>query len=114
MKLADFEKEVLRILLKPEFNHLEIEDIVSNSSISGCDFTGVGYFLELTHRLFPTERKVISKPTLIGKTGDFTVGFLLFLENNALTLECHDWGDVNPPADIRRRKICIERLETNN
>lgn len=111
MILNEYETEVLRRMLILDFNESEIQNIISKSKITSYDYTGAGYFLELTNKLFPIKRKVISEPTLIGEIEDIQIGFLLFLENNTLTIECHTWGDKNPPEDIRMRIIEINVMD---
>ncbi len=110
MTLTEFEIEVLGKMLKQEFSDSEIKSIISTSLITGYDYTGAGYFLKLTNKLIPINRKVISKPTLIGETEDIQLGFVLFLENNTLTIECHGWGDKNPPENIRMKIIEIKEI----
>lgn len=114
MTLTEYEIEVLGIMLKSEYSASEIENLISTSTFSGYNFTGAGYFLELTNELFPVKRQVISEPILLGKTEDIQVGFILFIENKTLTIECHGWGGSNPPKDIRTKKVQLEIDMKNN
>ncbi len=107
MKLSDYEIEVLKLMLKNEFSIKEIYEICK-SEIRDYEFTGAGYFLKLKNEIFPVNRKVISEPIIIGRTDNFNVGFVLFMENKALTIECHSWGDKNPTKNIRQEKLTIE------
>jgi len=100
-------------MLSDEFNNEELKSIL-NSPITGYDYTGAGYFLELTNDILPKDRKTISEPTLFGRADNFEVGFLVFIENSKLTLECHSWGLKNPPEKIREKSIEIEIIESNN
>ena len=61
MELTKYEIEILRILLKSDFNDTEIDNLILTSIITEYDFTGVGYFLEISSDLLPKERKVISE-----------------------------------------------------
>ena len=72
------------------------------------------YFLELTNKILPKDRKTISEPTLFGRGYNFEVGFLIFIENSKLTLECHSWGEKKPPETIREKSIAIEIIELDN
>jgi hypothetical protein len=108
MTLTEYEIQVLRTMLKSEYSDLEIESLISTSTFSGYDFTGAGYFLQLSNDLFPEKRKVISDPILIGKADDFQVGFVLYLEDNSLTIECHSWSEKNPPENIRMMDIQLD------
>jgi hypothetical protein len=111
MTLNKYEIEVLRIMLISEYSASDIENIILTSTFGSFDFTGAGYFLEISNDLFPVKRKVISEPFLIGKTKGVQVGFVLFLENKTLTIECHSWGIENPPEDIRSHIIEIEKYK---
>ncbi len=113
MKLTKYEIEVFNLMLSDKFSIEELNSIL-NSPITGYDYTGAGYFLELTNDILPIDRKTISGPTLFGRADNFEVGFLIFIENSKLTLECHSWGEENPPETIREKSISIEIIELNN
>lgn len=108
MKFTDFEIQVLKIMLESEYSTYDIQSIVSTSVIVGFEFTGAGYFLKISNELFPIERKVIGKPIVTGENNDFQVGFILFLENKTLTIECHSWSEKNPPKGIRTMDLEIK------
>jgi hypothetical protein len=48
---------------------------------------------------------------LFGRADNFEVGFLIFIENSKLILECHSWGIENPPEIIRETAIEIIELK---
>jgi hypothetical protein len=106
MELTKYEIEVLNLMLNREFSNEELVFIL-NSPITGYDYTGAGYFLELTNKCLPIERRTISEPTLYGRANSFNVGFLVFIEDCKLILECHSWGVENPPDTIREEQIEI-------
>lgn len=87
-------------MLSSKFSEQEIK-LITKSSITGYEFTGAGYLLELTNKILPTERFVVSEPIIVGIASLCEVGFILFLENHKLTIECHSWGIDNPPDTIR-------------
>ena len=113
MKLTKYEIEVFNLMLSDKFSNEELNSIL-NSPITGYDFTGAGYFLELTNDILPKDRKTISVPTLFGQADNFEVGFLIFIENSKLILECHSWGEENPPETIREKTIAIKIIELDN
>lgn len=113
MKLTKYEIEVFNLMLNDKFSNEELNSIL-NSPITGYDYTGAGYFLELTNDILPKDRKTISVPTLFGRADNFEVGFLIFIENSKLILECHSWGEENPPETIREKTISIEIIELDN
>ena len=113
MKLTKYEIEVLHLMLSDKFSTEELNSIL-NSPIIGYNYTGAGYFLELINDIIPKDRKTISEPTLLGRAANFEVGFLIFIENSKLTLECHSWGEENPPESVRDMSINIEIIELDN
>ena len=113
MKLTSYEIEVINLMLSDKFSNGELNSIL-DSPITGYDYTGAGYFLELTNDILPKDRKTIPSQTLFGRADNFEVGFLIFFENSKLTLECHSWGEVNPPENIRENKMTIEIIETDS
>lgn len=110
MKLTKYEIEVFKLMLSDKFSKEELNSIL-HSPITGNDYTGAGYFLELTNDILPKDRKTISEPTLFGRADNFEVGFLIFIENSKLILECHSWGEKNPPETVREKSIAIEIIE---
>lgn len=108
MQLTHYEKQVLRRMLKSEYSISQIENIISNSSVNSYDYNGAGYFIEITNELFPNKRKVISEPLLNGTVEHYQLGFILYLENKSLILECHSWNDSNLPKEIRKKKVFID------
>lgn len=105
--LTKYEKEVLEIMLQSAFGESDIQSLISSGELINIDYTGGGYFLEIFHIILPRERQVINRPTLIGKTNNIEVGFVLFIENKTLTIECYNYGDYFP-EDFRFREVNIE------
>jgi hypothetical protein len=58
MKLSKYEIEVLNQMLSSKFNNEELSSIL-NSPITGYDYTGAGYFLELTNDILPKDKKAL-------------------------------------------------------
>ena len=100
-------------MLDDEFSKEEQNSIL-NSPITGYEYTGAGYFLELSNDILPKDRKTISEPTLFGRADEFEVGFLIFIEDSKLILECHSWGEENPPETVREKTIAIEIIELDD
>jgi len=110
MELSKYEIEVLNLMLDNKFNKEEINSIL-NSPITGYDYTGAGYFLEITNDILPNDRKTITEPTLLGRENNLNVGFLILIENSKLVLECHSWGIENLPETIRKKSVEIIELK---
>jgi len=98
IKLQPHELELIQILVKGSpFAH-EVIDNVINAKVVSLDFTEVGYFLTLSHPKFPLERYVLNDPYVSGAFENEECGFLIFIENNELMIECHTSQDVLPKS----------------
>lgn len=94
--LRPYEIDLIKILVKSSpHGNLILENIDQAKPVS-LDFSGVGYFLTLFHPNFPKERCVCDIPYVSGKSEDSECGFLIFLENRELTIECHTSQDELP------------------
>jgi hypothetical protein len=102
---VDYEKAVLQALLGPHMSPTQIHNLVDSASMVSCEHTEVGYFLTVQHPALPSARLVCSEPSAIGLFEDVNCGFVIFIENGQLTLECHSWGDAAIPEDIRDRQM---------
>ncbi len=107
MNLAPYEIEVLKLMLISRLTLKELDDISSNCSISNYEYTGAGYFLELKCKNLNLIKETIHGPVVFGRTKDLDVGFLLFVNGDTIIIECHSWGDINPPENIRDLKLEI-------
>jgi len=111
MTLARFEKEVLRQFLKNKLTTDKLDRIISNGLITNYEYTGAGYFLELSVENSNLKNETLHEPIIIGRLGELNVGFLLYTEQDKITIECHNWGVINPPENIRELdlEIIIEK-----
>jgi hypothetical protein len=103
--MKSFEREVVRLMAQ-EWIAADVLHRVFNASDADCDYTGVGYFLSVRDSGLSKARIVLSEPLVMGQCNGVDVGFVLFIENNELTLECHGWG-AEVPADIREREVFV-------
>ena len=106
MELKDHEKVVIGIFLSHVFSSELIEKIKNTPDISDYYVTGNGYFLTVKHPDLPSERAVYSDPIIIGNSDAIESGFIIFIEDKELTIECYGWGD-GLPEDYRDRKINV-------
>ena len=107
MLLKKFEFEVIKTLLSnPDL--LELFKNESKDHTTKFEETGYGYFLTIFDSKLPKERAVYDKPFLIGKSeaGD-EMGFILFVENHELTIECHGFGGPLP-KNLRDKNIHLQ------
>ena len=107
MKLTRFETEVLRHLLQDRLAQNEWQVLLSGYKITNYDFTGAGYFLEVACSGIKLDKETIHQPFIKGNGNNLEVGFLLFVEGNNITIECHGWSDENLPDNFRRLDLQI-------
>ncbi len=82
-----------------------------DSEVTKYDITGNGYFLTISHPNLPVDRMVCSKPKVIGDYDGIQTGFIVFIENRKLTIECHSWGDCEIPSNYRDKAINVKVAE---
>src|SRR5258708_7178198 len=95
--LKEYETRVIRILTKDVLAPAVLDAVAENGELVSCEHTGAGYFLTLRHSGLPKQRIVCDKPWVVGKSQGVETGFIVFLENNELTLECHAWSQNSVP-----------------
>ena len=106
----NYEQKVLNLLVSAVFSPQELNCIIQDSELVDLEHTGSGYFLEVSHPSFPKERIVCHKPTVIGEADGITCGFVVFIENNNLTIECHDWGESDIAGDFRDKDVQVKAV----
>jgi hypothetical protein len=104
--VRDYEKKVIAILTRGVLTPAELTTVLNAEPVA-YDYTGVGYFLTLRHESLPKQRIVCDKPIVIGKSEGTETGFIVFLENHELTLECHAWSDNQVPEAYRDQDVAI-------
>ena len=105
---ADFERKVVTTLVTPHMDSDHVTALLDSASVVSYEHTGVGYFLTVGHPSLPSERIVCHEPLVTGTSGDVHCGFVVFLENGQLTLECHSWEGISVPEDFREQQVVIE------
>ncbi len=109
----DFEKEVLELLLGNALSKNEIDEIIKSAKFISYEYTGSGYFFEIGHPKLSEKRVVYSNPLLMGNSDGIECGFVIFIENRRLIIECHSWGELEIPEDFRNRKVDISEEKMN-
>lgn len=102
-----FEAEVLKVLVSGHLAEDRLAKILDSAELVSYEYTGSGYFLTVQHSSLPARRVVCSKPLVLGRAGEVQCGFVVFLENAELTLECHTWGPIDVPKDFRDHGVEI-------
>lgn len=87
--MKEFERKIISELLEKS----ELKDIVLYEVLDceELEFSGAGYFLTIKDPALPKRRIVLNDPDIRGKLGDIDVGYLVFVENSELTLECYSY-----------------------
>jgi len=106
--LKDYEKKVLGLLVSDVLSAEQLNSIVRDSELVGYEYTGSGYFLKIRHWLLPKERIVCSEPTVIGEANNIICGFVVFIENSELVIECHSWGELEVTEDFRNKDVQVK------
>jgi len=108
--LKDFERHVLDLLAPSALSVEQIEKVGREGRLVKYEYSGCGYFVTVAHEILPQERRVCSEPALMGHANGIDCGFLLFIENGELMLECHTWGEIDVPEDFRDQDVRVEVL----
>lgn len=105
----DYERKVVVTLLDGRLPASVVESVLESVTPVSLENTGAGYFLTAAHPDLPKKRMVCNEPLLIGRVDDVECGFVIFLGNGELTLECHSFGEGGLPTDLRGRDVHVER-----
>jgi hypothetical protein len=108
--LKDYEKKVLSLLVSDVIPSDKLNDIVRDSELVGYEYTGCGYFLDVSHPFLSKNRIVCDRPIVIGEADGITCGFIVFIENNQLTIECHSWGETDVTEDFRDKGVRVKAV----
>ena len=107
LTIKEFEKEALKVLTSDVLSLAELEAVIEGPDSVSYEQTGSGYYLTLEHRSLPEKRIVCSKPVVKGVSGDIQCGFVVFVEDRRLTLECHSWGEKPLPGNFRDGAVTV-------
>jgi hypothetical protein len=107
--LKDYEREVLYTLASDALSPRQLSAVADEGELVGYEYTGCGYFLTVRHESLPRERIVCDRPFLGGSAGGVRCGFIIFIEDGELTIECHPWGE-NVPEDFRDRDVKVATI----
>ena len=106
----EFESQVLRQLVAPWLGTAAVETIERDAVLVSYEYTGCGYFLRVKHPSLSVKRIVYDKPMVVGHSGNIQSGFVVFIENGELLLECHSWGEVEVPENYRQQHVTVETI----
>lgn len=109
----DFELQAIRLMAEGVLSDGQLQVVREAESASSYEYTGCGYFLTVAHSSLPSEPRTLSDPAVVGNSGDVQAGFVVFLGNHELTLECHTWGEVDVPENFRDHEVAISTPPVN-
>lgn len=108
-----FELQAIRLIATGVLSEDQLQALGDIERPSSYEYTGCGYFLTVRLPSLPLEPKTLSDPPVVGNSADIQAGFVIFLGNQELTLECHTWGAVDVPADFRDRMVTVSTPPVN-
>ena len=103
----EFELEAIRTLTSKVLSADLVDLLSTNTELVGVNHTGFGYFQTVRHTELPDERIVCAEQMVLGTADSIRCGFIVFLEDHKLTLECHGYGE-SLSDDIRDLPIVVE------
>jgi hypothetical protein len=106
----EFEIQVLHILASPVLGKEIVKTLVEEAELVSYEHSGAGYFLTVRHKCLPKPRIVFSDPVVIGRLGEIEGGFLIFIENEELMLECYSASATDIPNDFRERSAPVSLI----
>lgn len=87
--MKKFERKIIGELLEmSEFKNIVISGSPDDEMV---EFSGAGYFLTIKASMLPKHRVVLNRPDIRGTLGGINVGYLAFVENSELILECYSY-----------------------
>lgn len=106
----DYEIAVLEHLTDGILSRAVRVRLHSEARLISCNYSGSGYLLTVRHDDLPLERTVCDHPSVTGTVNGLHTGFVVFLQDHELTLECHTYGEALPDG-FRDMDVSIVRSE---
>jgi len=105
--LRDFEIDVIRTKCRSVLSPEQLDSLAALTAPARYEYTGCGYYLTVAHPLLPSKKQTLSEPMIVGTSLDVECGFVVFLRNHELVLECHTWDEQELPAGFRDQSVVI-------
>jgi hypothetical protein len=112
--LRNFEVEVIRLLGTPSLDDTQLESLAAFAGNVEYEHTGSGYYLTLRMPTLPDVRETLYHRVVVGEADGIRCGFVVFLERDKLTFECHTWGVIDVPNDFRERNVVLSTPDVNS
>ena len=81
--------------------------VVREAELVSYEYSGAGYFVTVKHEALPMQRQVCGEPIVTAKSGDVDAGYVAFIENGQLMLECYTAGAIEIPEDFREQQVVV-------
>ncbi|HTU68313.1 MAG TPA: hypothetical protein VMF52_20390 [Steroidobacteraceae bacterium] len=91
----------------------QLQSVFSAQALASYEYTGSGYFLSVSDPSLPEAARTFSEPAVVGIAGDIRAGFVVFLEERRLILECHTWGSVDVSENFRDLDVAVSTPRVN-
>jgi hypothetical protein len=113
LAFREFEVEAIEIMLAGVLTSEQLLAVKQHRGPVEIEHTGAGYFVTVSHPLLPEASSTASTPAVIGESGGLHCGFVVFLSNQGLTLECHAWSSEEIPKGFREGHVVISTPAIN-
>lgn len=107
MTLRPFECRAIEILVEGIIPTETLDGILTGSVIADYEYTGCGYFLTLKHPELPSKPLTCHEPPVRGEANGILSGFIVYLGDGVLVLECHTLGEPGVPATYRDQDVQV-------
>jgi len=108
MNIEEYERTIIRMLCSDVISNSTLHEVMNHPEKIECKFTGEGYYLDIFHSGLPSERIALDTPGIVGVCQEVEVGFIAFIEENVLCLECYNYSDTRGvPPGIRNETVII-------
>ena len=111
--LRDFEIKAIGILADGVLSPAQFDAVSSATELSSYNHTGVGYFVSVAHHSLPVAPQTLSAPFVAGRIGETECGFVCFLGEGELTLECHPVSGPDVPTNMRDLPVQVSAEPSN-
>lgn len=108
-RFRPFEMRVLRTLGDSVLSDADFA-ILAELPLVSLEWTGTGYFATSIDPRLPLYGNIQSAPMIAGTADDLCVGFIAYIGNHEVTLECHVWGEQPMLPSFRDQDIQISIL----
>jgi hypothetical protein len=91
----------------PRLGAEAVKSIEDKAEFVSYEHSDCGYFLTVRHHNVPRNRAVCDTPIVVWHVANTDCGFIAFMENGELMLECCSFGNQSLPKDIRCLNVVV-------